>query len=187
MRRRPRSPAREPRTGSRACAHLCVRSAAPCACPVAQTCSLEARTSRHGRGVVFEKLVPVPVGHAACVRVCRSVTWTAHGIVSSLYICVCIEPPIVSSAYIVRESRLGVGDSARAAAIATDELNTKSAFFGLWPPKSVRTRDRGVMVKARYLSLRSGSAGHRVSWRAHSERAATSAARAEPIGRLCNG
>ena len=93
----------------------------------------------------------------------------------------------MSSAYILRESRLGVGDSARAAAIATDELNTKSAFFGLWPPKSVRTRDRGVMVKARYLSLRSGSAGHRVSWRVHSERAATSAARAEPSGRLCNG
>ena len=93
----------------------------------------------------------------------------------------------MSSAYILRESRLGVGDSARAAAIATDELNSKSAFFGLWPPKSVRTRDRGVMVKARYLWLRPGSAGHRASWRVHSERAATSAARAEPSGRLCNG
>ena len=102
-------------------------------------------------------------------------------------ICVCVELPTVSSAYIVCESRLGVGDSARAVAIATDELNSKSAFFGLWPPKSVRTRDRGVMVKARYLSLRSGSAGHRVSWRVHTERAATSAARAEPSVRLCNG
>ena len=93
----------------------------------------------------------------------------------------------MSSAYILRESRLGVGDSARAAAIATDELNSKSAFFGLWPPKSVRTRDRGVMVKARYLSLRPGSAGHRASWCVYSERSATSAARAEPSGRLCNG
>ena len=89
----------------------------------------------------------------------------------------------MSSAYILRESRLGVGDSARAAAIATDELNTKSAFFGLWPPKSVRTRDRGVMVKARYLWLRPGFAGHRASWRVHSERADTSAAHAQSSDR----
>ena len=36
-----------------------------------------------------------------------------------------------SCACLVRESRLGVGDSARAVAIATDELNTKSALVGL--------------------------------------------------------
>ena len=77
----------------------------------------------------------MPVGHATCVRVRRSVTWTAHGIVSPHYICVCVEPPTVSSAYIVRESCLGVSDSARAVAIATDELYTKSAFCGLLTPK----------------------------------------------------
>ena len=67
----------------------------------------------------------------------RSVTWLADGIVSPHYIYVCVELLTVSSAYIVRESRLGVGDSARAVAIATDELNPKSVFFGLLTGKSV--------------------------------------------------